>query len=181
MFFSATLTTGQEMYTTKHLHFLASEWERVIEWEQRASEGDEACARVLADIYFLDMALARLFYECCLASRSDIHRGEDAIYIAEAVNHTFHDEKLPEDLHQHARDHSRPKRSRIVNLRCVQNCAIQSGVLESRRCEDEPHSHAVHVSDDEVAQLAWRVVHRHRKVVESGRIAPVEWPLDMNK
>ena len=124
-----------------------TEWSGHLRWEQLAADGDVRVARVLGDITLTEQVLCRAFYECCMLSSYDPWYKEIAEYIADAISGGFHDEKLPEDLHNHGRDLARlgkASQAIVKNLHCA---CLTSGVLELRQ------TGAIAVSNADVALL----------------------------
>ena len=75
-----------------------------MRWEQRALDGDVRVQRGLGDIMFTEQVLRRVFYECCALAGKPERYSVYALYISASMSGGFHDEKEPEDLHNHRRD-----------------------------------------------------------------------------
>ena len=139
---NAAFVHGDEASITKMLEQCAWHWEAILEWENLMLDGDLAASRVIFDITYLHQVLLRMFYEACLHSRHDRRYREHAIWIGTAASATFHDEKLPEDLHNYGRDLARAGRSSRATRKALHNACIQSGVPEARKTNPVTASNA---------------------------------------
>ena len=132
-------------------------------------------SRVLASISWRLNPLPRLFFEFNVMARRDDAYVADVVDLSTAINTSLLDEKLPEDLHGFVRDLGRRCRNKTSSLKTMYETVIRSKALD-KRCDK-----CVSVGSNEIANLAWRVIHEHQKVTDPKQLAPEEWPDCMNK
>ena len=147
----------------------------LLDIEEVVANGCPHALRVLRTIVWRHNKAIRLFLNVVLKESHLDHIGPDSLYMARALNERLHDEKAPEDLHQHVRDSQRNRRHKNVQLSSIFASHLASGVLEAREVQ------CPQVSSETLAQKAWYAVTEKAKTKMNFAQIPEDWPDFMNQ
>ena len=171
----AVFTSKDRDFVDRWVTNFVTQWEHVVAVEAAAAAGDEAAIRLLADISFLEHVLCRLVFELCCLSKFDPSWVDAVVHIAIGLCHALRDEKVPENLHNSGRDLGRYGKGATSTVKSLFNACIQSGNLEER----DPDG-AIQVTDDAVAQMCWRSIHKKERMAQASTLSPDSWPVEFN-
>ena len=153
----------------------AQDYARLLDAEQKAACGDADLAAVVQDVVWRSWALPRLMFEVCRKEQvTHPHsNGPESRHLLRALFRKLGDEKGAEDLHQHIRDLSRCRRSKVVGLVSAFSAILRSGVVEARTETTSAMPLAA------VAAKAWRSMERREKTRHLFKSAPASWPPEL--
>ena len=155
-------------------HEALHHWQVILHFEGKALQGDEIATMLLGYVVWKDNDLLRMFFCLNEAANADPH-DEAVSRLLLKMHNKMHDEKCPEDIHQHVRDRQRCRRHKNISVASVYDAQIHSGTLEGRGLS------CPKVSLEALADSAWQSVKANKTSRMSYRAAPKVWPKKFDK